>query len=69
MREQNENFNKELENIKKYSTEIIEMKNNNNKTEKFNRGIQHQTKYSRRNDQQIQRQWISSNHSSKKKRE
>lgn len=49
----NENFNKEIESIKKYKTQITEL---SNCTKKFNKGDQQQNKSSKRKDQQTQRQ-------------
>lgn len=39
--EQTENFNKEVENIIKYKTKIIEMNNIITELKKFSRGVQH----------------------------
>lgn len=41
LHEHSENFNKEIEYIRKYQTEITELKN----TEKFNRAVQQKCKF------------------------
>ena len=44
MHKQSENFNKDIENVRKYQAENTELKK---RTEKFQRGIQHQTRLGR----------------------